>query len=81
MTIIENYINGKKTSKSKDLLDVFDPSTGEVISKVILSDINDFNQVLKSSLASQKIWSETTPLKRSRIMSNYKNLIEKNIST
>ena len=58
MTIIENYINGKKTSKSKDLLDVFDHSTGEVISKVILSDINDFNQVLKSSLASQKIWSE-----------------------
>ena len=72
MTIIENYINGKKTSKSKDLLDVFDPSTGEVISKVVLSDINDFNQALQSSVESQKIWSETTPLKRSRIMSNYK---------
>ena len=80
MTIIENYINGKKTSKSKDLLDVFDPSTGEVISKVVLSNINDFNQVLQSSVESQKIWSETTPLKRSRIMSNYKNLIEKNIN-
>ena len=80
MTIIENYINGKKTSKSKDLLDVFDPSTGEVISKVVLSDINDFNQALQSSVESQKIWSETTPLKRSRIMSNYKNLIEKNIN-
>ena len=80
MIIIENYINGKKTSKSKDLLDVFDPSTGEVISKVVLSDINDFNQALQSSVESQKIWSETTPLKRSRIMSNYKNLIEKNIN-
>ena len=79
MKKIENYIDGKIISSSKKDIPVFDPSTGEQISSVVLSDINDFNVALESSKNAQIEWSKVTPLKRSRILSNYKVLIEKNI--
>ena len=80
MKKIHNYINGKKSSISNKELSVQDPSTGEEIAKVTISSNDDFNKVLKSAKLSQKKWAETTPLKRSRILSKYKNLIEKNLT-
>ena len=79
MKLIQNYIDGKSFSISKKELSVDDPSTGEEIGKVILSSNDDFKEILASSKKSQLEWSKTTPLKRSRILSNYKTLIEKNI--
>ena len=79
MQKIQNYINGKIVSESSNELPVYDPSTGEVISKVVLSDINDFDNAIESSKKSQIEWANITPLKRSRIISKYKNLIENNI--
>ncbi len=76
---VENYIDGKKTSISKRFLDIFDPSTGDVIGNVVLSNKDDFLNLIKSSQKSQITWSEFTPLKRSRILSKYKELIEKNM--
>ena len=79
MKIIENYIHGKSSSESKNYLDVYDPSTGEVISKVAMSELSDFEKIIESSAKSQIEWANTTPLKRSRILSKYKNLIENNL--
>ena len=79
MKKIHNYINGADSSISKNELPVIDPSTGEEISKVVLSSELDFNKAIESSRNALPIWSNTTPLKRSRILSNYKTLIEKNI--
>ena len=79
MKKIHNYINGKSFSISKKDLPVEDPSKGEVIAKVVLSSVDDFEKILESSKESQTEWASTTPLKRSRILSNYKTLIEKNI--
>ena len=79
MKIIQNYINGQEISCSKDFLDVNDPSTGEIISKVVLSNNEDFKKVIESSKIAQQEWANTTALKRSRIISKYKNLIENNI--
>ncbi len=76
---INNYINGNSSNISKNYAKINDPSTGELIGEVILSNENDFKKTIQSSLNAQKIWSTFTPLKRSRIISNYKNLIEKNI--
>ena len=80
MRIIQNYIDGKSTAVSKNFLNVKDPSTGENTAKVVISDEDDFNNVVSSSKKSQQEWSSTTPLKRSRILSKYKNLIENNIN-
>ncbi len=76
---IKNYIDGKIIGISEDYLPVYDPSTGEEISKVILSKLEDFKKVIESSKKSQIDWANTTPLKRSRIISKFKNLIESNI--
>tara|TARA_Y200000002_G_scaffold382131_1_gene398187 strand:- start:5060 stop:6547 length:1488 start_codon:yes stop_codon:yes gene_type:complete len=79
MKKIENYINGLNKSISTKLLSVEDPSTGEQIGNVVLSSKDDFNEAIKSAKKSQIEWSNTTPLKRSRILSKYKLLIENNI--
>ncbi len=79
MKKISNYIHGKNLSFSEKKLPVFDPSNGEQISEVVLSDERDFKEIIKSSTAGFEIWKEFTPLKRSRILSKYKELIEKNI--
>ena len=80
MAKIENYIHGNKTSISKKTIDVYNPSTGEIISQVVSSDKNDFFQLIESSKKASLEWSRTTPLKRSRIISKYKNLIERNLN-
>ncbi len=79
MKKILNYINGQAAGISNDELPVFDPSKGEQIAKVISSNEEDFKKTIESSKNSFKEWSNTTPLKRSRILSNYKILIEKNL--
>ena len=79
MKKIENYINGKSSSVSKKDLPVYDPSTGEEISRVVLSNIDDFNNTIQSAKRAQLKWAEFTPLKRSRIIAKYKILIENNI--
>ncbi len=80
MKKIINYIDGKfQESTSKEFSSVYDPSTGEEISQVQLSNEQDLINTIKSSINSFDDWSNTTPLKRSRIISNFKNLIEKNI--
>ena len=79
MEKIANYINGSISSSSSNFLPVFDPSTGEIISEVVLSDESDFINTVKSSEKAFQEWSHVTPLKRSRILSKYKESIEKNI--
>jgi|TARA_B100001971_G_C18249006_1_gene576644 malonate-semialdehyde dehydrogenase (acetylating)/methylmalonate-semialdehyde dehydrogenase len=79
MEKIANYINGSISSSSSNFLPVFDPSTGEIISEVVLSDESDFINTVKSSEKAFQEWSHVTPLKRSRILSKYKENIEKNI--
>ena len=79
MKKISNFVNGTLQSISSNELSVEDPSTGEEIAKVVLSSEDDFKKIIESSKKSQNEWANTTPLKRSRILSKYKNLIEKNL--
>ena len=79
MKKIENFIDGKVSSFSKNTQPVYDPSTGEQTSEVVLSNNEDFEKVIESSSKSFNSWSNTTPLKRSRILSKFKENVEKNI--
>jgi malonate-semialdehyde dehydrogenase (acetylating) / methylmalonate-semialdehyde dehydrogenase len=79
MKTVKHYINGTSTASSQEYLPVIDPSNGEQIASVTLANSNDFNNIIKSSVKSQVEWSEVTPLKRSRILSKYKDILEKNI--
>ena len=79
MKIVKNYINGSISCLSKNYLNINDPSKGEKIGEVVLSSRDDFNKVLESSQKAFLNWSQITPLKRSRIISKYKEILEKNI--
>ena len=79
MKKINNYINGELSSVSKEYLPVIDPSIGQQVSEVVMSNKDDFDKTLKSSLQAQMVWSQITPLKRSRIISKFQNLIEKDL--
>ena len=79
MKKIENYIIGAIKSFSTNYLSVEDPSKGEKIGDVVLSNEKDFQSIIESSKSAFDSWSKITPLKRSRVISNYKNIIEKNI--
>ena len=79
MSQILNYIHGEKKSISSNFLPVIDPSTGEKSSEVVLSNDADFDNLIQSSKKGLIEWSNYTPLKRSRIISKYKNILEENI--
>ena len=49
LNIISNFIDGRIANPKSSNLGIFDPSKGEIISKVILSNKDDFNEVLNSS--------------------------------
>jgi len=77
---VENFINGKVSdSNTNEYLPIYNPTTGEEIGKVCNSNENDFNDVIKSSKDGFNIWSKYTPLQRSRVLFNYKSLIESNV--
>ena len=79
MNKIGNYLDGKNVqSLSNKTSPIYDPSTGEKQAEVCLSNEEDFKKIIKSSKKSFELWSQITPLKRSRILSKYKDLLEKN---
>ena len=79
MRKIDNYTHGSLKYNSNERMSIEDPSTGEVIGSVVLSNKEDFNQTIQSSKKAFNEWSNYTPLKRSRIISKFKENIEKNI--
>ncbi|MDC3207074.1 CoA-acylating methylmalonate-semialdehyde dehydrogenase [Pelagibacteraceae bacterium] len=79
MNTIGNYIHGKlEKSNSKKTKPIIDPSTGEIIRNVSMSNLTDLNNIIESSLNGLLAWNNYTPLKRSRILSSFKNLIIEN---
>ncbi len=73
-----NFIDGLESHLSNKTIDITNPANGEKIGDVCISDKNDFEKCLLSSKKAFNKWSQQTPLKRSRILSEYKNILEKN---
>ena len=79
MRKIENFVDGEFISVSNETLEVYDPQ-GEICAKVVNSS-EDLSSAIKSSEEAFNEWSKVTPLKRSRVLSKYKELIEKDINS
>ena len=69
---IKNYISGNITAESNEYIPIYDPSTGEQIYEVVLSNQNDLQAAIRSAKVAFNEWSNITPLKRSRVLSKYK---------
>ncbi len=78
MHIINHHINGKSYSGGEKTSDVYNPATGEIISKVQLGNISTVNEAVDTCLNTLEKWKQTTPAKRASIMFNYKKLLEDN---
>lgn len=74
---LTHYVNGQRTAlDSVRSAPVFNPSTGQQSAEVLLASKADVEQAIASAQQAFGDWSQTTPLKRSRIMFKFKALLE-----
>ena len=65
----ELLINGTwRPSSSSDWLDVVNPATEEVVGKVAIAQISDLDEALDAANSAFKIWRNTAPFERYKIM-------------
>jgi malonate-semialdehyde dehydrogenase (acetylating)/methylmalonate-semialdehyde dehydrogenase len=76
---IDHFINGRiAVSSSGRQQDVFNPATGAVSAQVALGSVDEVNVAVASAKAASVSWGETAPLKRARIISKFKEILEQN---
>jgi malonate-semialdehyde dehydrogenase (acetylating) / methylmalonate-semialdehyde dehydrogenase len=76
---VQNYVGGKFVDADVPHLDVFDPSSGDVISRVPLSAAREVDQAVRVAKAALPAWSATPIKERVQVFYRYKTLLEKNI--
>lgn len=78
MEIVGNFINGKKIiSTSHETLPVTNPASGKVIREVTQSSHDEMLQAITAADDAYQSWSKTTPLRRARVLFEFKGLLEK----
>ena len=79
MQIIENAIGAKRVvSGSARKTHVFNPATGEQIAELPLSTMAELNDAVAEAKVAFPAWRDVPPMKRARIMFNFKNLLDAN---
>jgi len=77
MITIQNAINGVlQTSNSARTQPVFNPATGEAIATLPLSTLDEINAAVAAAKKAFPAWSNTTPMKRARVMFKFKQLLD-----
>ncbi len=76
---IQNYVRGQwVNSRSKELLDVRNPATDEVLARVPLSTKSEVDEATAAARDAFAGWRATPPLVRARYLFKLKNLLEEN---
>ncbi|QUY47209.1 CoA-acylating methylmalonate-semialdehyde dehydrogenase [Serratia plymuthica] len=77
MKTVGNFIGGQVClSSSNQTVDVHNPATGQVERRVTQSTAAEVKQAIDVAHQAFADWSRTTPLRRARIMFNFKALLE-----
>ena len=75
---LQHYIGGQRVDgASGRFADVFNPATGAVKARVPLAGPDELNRAVMAARAVFPKWAAATPLRRSRVMSKFKELLEK----
>ncbi|HYH08989.1 MAG TPA: CoA-acylating methylmalonate-semialdehyde dehydrogenase [Thermoanaerobaculia bacterium] len=78
---VRNYIEGQFVeAPNRELLDVTNPATGEVLSRVPLSGPSDIERAVDAAKKALPGWSGTPIKERVQVFYRYKTLLEKNIA-
>lgn len=72
-----NYINGQVVQGNFKTLDVLNPSTGEVLSSVYLSDASAVDQAVQTAKKAFVDWSAQTLKERVQVFFKFRALLEK----
>jgi len=79
MQIFRNLINGEYVDGDAGSQPIFNPATGEETGSVTLSGAGIVDKAVQAAKDALPGWANTPPLKRARIMFNYKHLLEENL--
>ena len=77
MEIIGHLIGGIASQESVRTQDVFNPATGKVSKQVAIASKKTVEEAITVAQTAYPAWRNTPPLKRARVMFNYKALLEK----
>jgi malonate-semialdehyde dehydrogenase (acetylating)/methylmalonate-semialdehyde dehydrogenase len=78
LPIIGHLIGGQTVLGGSRSADVFNPATGQAEKRVLLADKLTVEAAIANAQAAYPAWRATPPLKRARVMSNLKVLLEQN---
>src|SRR5256714_14797680 len=76
---VQNCIGGAFVSPDAPLLDVFDPSSGSLLSRVPLSTGRELEAAVPGRRAASPAWAGTPIKERVQVLYRYKALLEKHI--
>jgi malonate-semialdehyde dehydrogenase (acetylating)/methylmalonate-semialdehyde dehydrogenase len=77
---VQNYLGGAFVAPDVAVIDVFDPSSGEAISRVPMSSAREVDAAVRSARAAFPAWSGTPIKERVQVFYRYKALLEKHIN-
>ena len=79
-TVLKNYSGGRWVeASSQELVDVWDPATGDVIARTPLSNRSDLDRAVDDATQAFELWSEEPPPRRARIMFALQRLLQDNL--
>lgn len=77
--VLPLWINGQaQAAASTRLADIVNPATGAVIRQAPLANGADVNAAVRAAKAVFPAWRATTPLRRARILTRFRELMEQN---
>jgi len=76
---VPHFINGKALVTSGPKLELINPANEEIIGHVALGDKGIVDEAVLAAQKAFLTWSQTSILKRTKILFNYKTILEKNI--
>jgi malonate-semialdehyde dehydrogenase (acetylating)/methylmalonate-semialdehyde dehydrogenase len=77
ITTLPLWINNQRVAAvSTRVADVYNPATGAVIRKVPLASAADVERAIAAARAAFPAWRDTTPLRRARILTRFRELME-----
>ena len=77
--VLSLWINGQtRSAASTRLVDIANPATGDIVRQAPLANSEDVNAAVAAAKAAFPAWRATTPLRRARILTRFRELMEKN---
>ncbi|MDI5932754.1 CoA-acylating methylmalonate-semialdehyde dehydrogenase [Halomonas kalidii] len=74
---LHHYVDGERLAgQGNRFHDVYDPATGQVTARLPLADEAEVAQAVAAAKRAFPSWSATTPLRRARVMSRFKALLD-----